>query len=147
MHLTSKIIEEFNAVEKNNMKVQKLIQMCKLARKRGYFTRNEFLAICRWKSPRPMKHYTTNSEEEIKQITKKAFSTLFEKRKIELLDKLKGVNVPMASALLTIMYPECYGVIDVKAWYSLVQLGIIRGKNAKKKRSFNVNDWYRYMKI
>src|SRR3989344_3207992 len=91
----------------------KLIDKLNEANRRGYLTKEEFLAVCMWKSPRPKKRYLENTEEEIKSITKKALSTKFEKRKIELLTKLRGVSIPVASAILTIANSKDYGIIDI----------------------------------
>jgi hypothetical protein len=35
----------------------------------------------------------------------------------------KGVSVPMASALLTLLDPKRYGVIDIRVWQLLHRMG------------------------
>jgi len=35
----------------------------------------------------------------------------------------KGVSVPMASALLTLLDPKRYGVIDIRIWQLLHRMG------------------------
>jgi len=144
MPLTEEIVKKYSKEDEQTVRV---MNKCKGARKRGYLTKEEFIAICRWKSPRPLKHYNKNSEKRIKELTQKAFSTQFEKRKITLLDKLSGVNVPMASAIITLVFPEKYGVIDVRGWNSLKRLKIIKSSETKRKRYFDARDWYRYTMI
>jgi thermostable 8-oxoguanine DNA glycosylase len=138
--LTKEILDRY---KEEDLETKDLIKFCKNARKRGYLTKEEFIKICKWKSPRPIKHFMKNSEEIIKETTRKAFSTSYEKRKIEILDELKGVNIRMASAILTIIYPEMYGVLDFRAWNTLENVGEVK----KRKISYNVKDWYRYLMI
>ena len=143
IQLTKKIINKYG---KECSFEKKLFEECKEARKRGFLTKEEFIKICKWKSPRPTKYYMKNSEENIKEITKRAFSLKYEKKKMELLDSLNGVGVRVASAILTVIYPDKYGIIDVRAWNALRNLGIIKGPE-KRKNYFSFNDWYRYLKI
>ncbi len=49
----------------------------------------------------------------------------------------------MASALLTIPFPNEYGVIDIRAWQSLYELGMVD----YQKEVFNLKDWLLYLKI
>ncbi len=112
-------------------------------RARGYLIKDEFLSIVRWKSPRPIGFAMKNSEEKIKQVTGAAFKLNSEELKIEKLLELEGVGVPMASSILTIIYPEKYAVIDIRAWATLVELGIFNSK----KNYFNTQDWLDYLGV
>jgi len=49
----------------------------------------------------------------------------------------------MASSILTIHYPEKYGVIDIRDWHTLYNLRLVE----YKKDVFNVKDWLLYLKI
>ena len=40
--------------------------------------------------------------------------------------QLQGVSVPMASALLTLLDPKRYGVIDIRVWQLLYAVGAVR---------------------
>lgn len=91
-----------------------LINELKGVKKRGYFTRTEFLKMCKWKSPRARRFYESNSAHSIRNVSMKLFTTEFEKRKIESLTSLSGVNIPMASAIMMLTDPENYGVIDIR---------------------------------
>src|SRR6185295_2081129 len=42
------------------------------ARDRGYLQRDEFLELCRWKTPRSQPRCETNSEELIREVTRTA---------------------------------------------------------------------------
>ena len=117
-----------------------LINKLKDVKKRGYFTKREFLEMCMWKSPRPKKHYMKNSEENILSISKKVFSTKFEKRRIELLTRLNGVSIPTASAILTLIDSKNYGVIDIRVWQILYLYGAVKVK--PKGINFNFKNWY-----
>lgn len=141
-----KSIEELirkNLNNKEDSETKKLINKLKAAKKRGYFTKKEFLAIGMWKSPRPKNRYLSNSEEKIISISKKVLTTKFEKRKIELLTSLKGVSIPTASAILTLIDPENYGVIDIRVWQTLYLYGSVNKKS--RGIGFNFNNWYNYL--
>ena len=115
---------EYTTIEeliKNNLNTEedlgteKLINELKPVLKRGYFTKDEFMKMGMWKSPRPKQQYLKNSEERIIETSKEVLSTDFEKRKIDLLTRrLRGVSIPVASAILTLIDPQNYGVIDIR---------------------------------
>ncbi|MCX6261371.1 MAG: hypothetical protein NTY95_11165 [Bacteroidia bacterium] len=82
-------------------------------------TKDDFLKIGRWKSPRPIKYYESNSKSLIKKITTISFHTKHEKIKIEALTILKGCHYPLASVILHFKYPTLYPIIDFRALWSL----------------------------
>lgn len=120
-----------------------LIRTLRNVKRRGYFTKDQFLQMCRWKSPRPLKHYKSNREDHIRSISKKVFSTHLEKKRIELLTNLNGVSIPVASAILMLTNPRKYGVIDIRVWQLLYSYGSVRTK--PNGRNFSVTDWYTYL--
>lgn len=73
----------------------------------------------------------------IEENTKRAIEEIDDKNKVEILDDLRGVGIPMASAILTVLNPNDYGVIDINAWYTL---------NSEEKRSFTSEDFILFMK-
>jgi hypothetical protein len=93
----------------------------KSLQKRRYLKREEFINICKWKTPRPKKHYQENNKKKIEKITKKVFSEHPDtKSQMTELIKLKGVSAPVASALLTVIYPKIYCIVDFRVWNSLL---------------------------
>lgn len=82
----------------------------------GYFTRSEFLTMCKWKEPRERRrqNWASNTENEVQILSAKAFGAPDEARRILHLCRLHGVGIPVASAFLTLVDPEHYGVIDVR---------------------------------
>ena len=121
----------------------KLMNELKGVKKRGYFTKDEFLKMGMWKSPRPKQKYLKNSEEKIISISKKVLATKFEKRRIKLLTSLKGVSIPTASAILTLIDPQNYGVIDIRVWQVLYLYGSVKVKPTGT--NFNFRNWYNYL--
>lgn len=120
-----------------------LISKLRHVRRHGYYTKREFLQMCRWKSPRPLRLYRSNSKDRIRLVSKKVFATQFEKRRVELLTSLSGVSIPVASAILMLTDPKNYGVIDIRAWQLLYLYGSVKTKPAGK--DFSVGDWYTYL--
>jgi len=127
--------------EKTNL----LIKSLKSVKARGYLTKKELEDICRWKSPRAIHHINSNTPAVIRKITTAAFATRSERSKIELLTSLRGVSLPMASAILTLINPKKYGVIDIRVWELLFSLGTVKTK--PKGVNFGFNEWFRLLSI
>ena len=89
------------------------------ARKRGWFTKAEFLNLCEWKSPRTKSLCARNEEGYIIEVTKLALKTESERLRIEVLTLLDGVGWPTASVLLHFGYHDQYPILDFRALWSL----------------------------
>ena len=103
----------------------RLSRELRAARGRGYLTRSELEAVCRWKSPRAIHHVRANTAKEVRLATGLALSARSEERRLAALLQLKGVSVPMASAALTLLSPRRYGVIDIRVWQLLHAQGVV----------------------
>ena len=97
----------------------KLITKLRGVRRRGYLTMGEFVAACPWKSPRPINHIRANTHHRVRKATREALATRSDARRMEALRRLDGVSVPTASAILTLIDPRRYGVIDIRVWQLL----------------------------
>jgi hypothetical protein len=122
-----------------------LTRSLRRARLRGYLTPTELEAICYWKSPRAIRHIRSNSAEEIRAATRIALRTRSERRRLDALTRLTGVSVPMASAVLTLLDPNRYGVIDIRVWQLLHRIGAVT-KNAGA-TGFTFKNWYQFLMI
>src|SRR5262245_2775863 len=120
-----------------------LIAALRHVRRRGEFSRAEFLAMSRWKSPRASLHYRKNSAALIRRVSRAVLATRDEDRRIRLLMSLAGVSVPVASAILTLIDPRRYGVLDIRVWQLLHALGAVGRKPAG--RGFTAEDWASYL--
>jgi predicted RNase H-like nuclease len=89
------------------------------ARERGWFTRDEFLSVARWKTPRSRKQCEKNDEAHIRAATELALSTPDERGRIDALIGLHGVDYPTASVLLHLAHRDPYPIIDYRALWSL----------------------------
>jgi hypothetical protein len=112
-------------------------------RRRGWFTRGEFLRMCRWKSPRALRRYAANPAATVRRVSRAVLAARSERRRLELLTRLRGVSVPTASAILTLIDPRRYGVLDIRAWQLLFGLGSVDRKPAG--RGFAARDWLEYL--
>jgi len=62
---------------------------------------------------------------------------------MELLTGLKGVGVPIGSAILTLLDPRRYGVLDIRAWQLLFA---IRSVSANQRgQGFTIAQWEEYL--
>lgn len=120
-----------------------LIKSLRHVKREKVLTKRELIAICRWKSPRAIRHIKANHPATVRRLTLKVFSTRSEQKRIEYLTKLRGVSLPMASAILTLVDPKRYGVIDIRVWQLLFAINSVR-KNPKG-IGFTFKNWYNYL--
>jgi hypothetical protein len=86
----------------------------------GDYSRETLKVIVRWKSARKIAFIDDNTDAEIAKALRFVCDIrTTEKSAVETLDRLHGVGVPMATAILTMINPEKYTVIDVRALESL----------------------------
>ena len=92
--------------------------------------------IIKWKSPRPLSRIMTgNTPDEISEALRVAVSAKHVRTAAGVLCGLNGVDVAMASAILTTIHPDRYTVID---WRALNALGV-------KKSWLTVDDYLQYL--
>ena len=109
---------------------------------RGFIEFNEFYKICMWKSVRQKQNYLKN-KNIVKDISKKVFADADrdEASKMKQLCELRGVGIRTASAILTVVSPDQYAVMDVRCIQMLNKIGI------KIRESITINRWLEYLKI
>ena len=122
-----------------------LIHELRVARKRGYLRPGELEAVCYWKSPRAIHHIRSNSSSAIRAATRAALGARSERARLEALTALSGVSVPMASSVLTLLDPKRYGVIDIRVWELLYELGTVT-KNPGAV-GFSFDNWHEFLMI
>ena len=114
-----------------------------------YLTATELERILAWKLRtqfgRQIKIRLNNTEENIQLITKTAFLLTHKNKDIETALKLKsltllyGVEIPVASSILTLCYPKNYSVIDFRNWRQIF-------KPSTKKTYYTTNEYNDYLK-
>ncbi len=122
-----------------------LIRRLGPARLRGYLTKKEFEDVCRWKSPRSIGKVRLNTPHRIRKATGTALLTTSEPDRIQALVALQGVSVPTASAILTMLDPERYGVIDIRVWQLLHRLGVVESNPGGT--NLTVAQWERFLAL
>lgn len=113
------------------------IDIGKRSRNRGYFSKEDFLEICEWKTPRSKSRCKQNSDSFIKEVTSIALSTKEDRIRIEILNILTGVGWPTASVLLHFATNYKYPIVDYRALWSI---GIHSEVN-------KFDDWMEYVKF
>ncbi|NMH96616.1 hypothetical protein [Pseudonocardia acidicola] len=81
---------------------------------RGHYTMDELLVVGRWKATRATGYMRRNTAEDVEAITRLGL-TAPDHLAHRVLRLLAGVLDPMASALLTVVHPDRFTVIDVLA--------------------------------
>jgi hypothetical protein len=106
------------------------------ARTRGHYTRGEFIAVCRWKTPRSAPKVAANKARSVVEQTGRAFAASDEGQRMEALLELTGVGVPTASTVLFFAFPDDYPILDVRA---LESLGV------KPRSQYPISFWLGYL--
>jgi hypothetical protein len=109
------------------------------ARRVGWLSKPDFLALARWKSPRSQSRCASNSEDFIKAVTQTALSTQDERLRVEVLTLLRGVSWPTASVILHFAHKSPYPILDVRALWSV---GVETPPSA-----YTFDFWQRYTKF
>jgi hypothetical protein len=120
-----------------------LFKLSTIIRKQGFINKFQAIKILKWKSPRPLRHYIINSDEDFILITKLAFRQESDRLKIHILKALSGVNYPSASALLMFYDKENYPIIDIRVWKQLYDLKLV--KENPRGQNFTLNQWESYL--
>lgn len=128
---------------KEDVKTAALISELRPVRARGYLTRQELEKVCHWKSARAIHLIKRNSDVRVRTATRLALATRSERRRLEALRTLHGAPVPMASAILMLLDPRRYGVIDIRVWQLLYALGEVTKKSSGI--GFNFKNWYQFL--
>ena len=109
----------------------------KAARARGFYARDEFVTVCRWKTPRSAPRVAMNSDEDVERATRVALlEASTEAERMEALRSLHGVDWATASVLLHLVYPERYPIIDRRALHAL---------GAHQRASYSFGFWQEYV--
>jgi len=95
--------------------------MSQIVLTRGFLLKKEFVSIGKWKTIRQIHNYKANEEETVSNVTRQVLKERDISKQIRLLTKgkLKGVKIPVASAILTIVFPKEFCIIDYRAWRAL----------------------------
>lgn len=103
---------------------------------RGYLTRPEFLALCKWKTERSKSRVAKNPESLILEATRVALTAKHEQLHIYPLLALHGVSWPTASVILHFWHSDPYPILDFRALWSL--------GHAKPPAAYNFDFWWQY---
>ena len=90
-------------------------------RKDGKISSLDFFLILHWKSPRAktrardrLKKKVESFDRAIRQITTSLHKENDPKKRLQILMQRWGFRLPTATAILTVLYPDCFTVYDVR---------------------------------
>lgn len=91
----------------------------------------DFYAIITWKANRAKTRVrsglkTANCSPE--ELMRTVHDTADDRQKMQTLDSIPGIGIPIASAILTVCYPTRFTVMDYRAWETLVDLDRVQSK-------------------
>jgi hypothetical protein len=113
-----------------------------------FLTASEFDEILRWKLRTQLnRHFhsrTANTDSIIRHVTGSALTITSDDRdyeiqlRVNILCALRGVAVPVASAVLALVYPNDYAVIDFRSWRQVF--------SPAPAKIFSITDYKRYLR-
>ena len=86
---------------------------------KGHLTKEEFLIVCAWKTPRSRPLCAANDVAFIRELSALAKTTHSERMRIQIWTLLAGVKWPTASVFLHFAFPDRYPILDFRALWSL----------------------------
>jgi len=86
-----------------------------------------------------------NRYARVRRATGAALTARSERRRIEPLLGLEGVSIPMASAILTLVDPRRYGVLDIRVWQLLYRAGAV--SKTPRGQGFTFEHWNQFLAI
>jgi hypothetical protein len=90
------------------------------ARERGHYALEEFVAACRWKTPRSAPLVAHNTAAEVEAATRVALGPRASPgERMQALRALHGVEWATGSVLLHLAYPDRFPILDVRALHAL----------------------------
>jgi len=141
------LIKRFIDAYPESAKTRRKMKLGQKIQNNGYATMKQLLRLVKWKFPIAIRHVNVpnNSEEDVKVLTRIVLrERLSDSQQARILMGLTGVRVRMASAILTLIFPDRYGTFDVNAREALEDLGLI-GKDELS--DFKLDDYLKYLKI
>lgn len=106
-------------------------------------TRTELYELAHLNSTRSSYHVKKNPVERVEKVTEIVYGIDDVFSKIVLLNSLKGVGTPTASAILTSLDDKRNCVIDTRVWATLYYMGYFK----KEKEHFEPDDYILIIKI
>jgi len=124
--------------EANDLEREIEAQISPAVRASGFYSKDQFLALCRWKTARTQSRCRSNDEAFVRAITATALTTEHERLRIEVVTLLNGVEWPTASVLLHFGHTAPYPILDYRALWSL-------GVNTPP--DYNFRFWWSYVEF
>lgn len=88
--------------------------------RKGFLTKDEFLTVCSWKTPRSKPRCESNEASLIQEVSTLALTTKSEQIRIQIWTLLAGVKWPTASVFLHFAFQDRYPILDFRALWSLM---------------------------
>lgn len=100
-----------------------------------YLDINLLKKVAAWKSKRKVYLVDENSETDVREITSIAMTTTSERKSVEILTRLSGVGMPIASAVLHFFHKDPYPIKSAPVLWSI---GVEKNANS-------ITFWQKYV--
>ena len=125
----------------------RILEIGERCRRAGYYTRDDFLEVCEWKTRgRPRRHYQRKEEDDVRRATAKALSSTDEPTRLWTLvaPRLIGVQMPTASVLLHLASSDPCSAVTAGKAYPIIDFRALWSLNCEKRRD-TFEFWWSYV--
>lgn len=142
-----RLIKKFVEAYEEDRETIRVMKVGRKIQSKGYATMKELLELVKWKFPISIRHVNipNNTEDDVRKLTAIVLNEdLSDSQRVRVLTALTGIRERMASAILTLIYPNQYGTFDVNARKALENLGFIKDGALS---DYRLRDYMEYLKI
>jgi len=108
---------------------------------------NMIYYIIAWKRLHALRKWITENERELERHLNKILKVEDDEGRIESLCSGSGFGPVLASAILTLTWPEEYGFLDYHSWKALRSLGFDLTRRQFNGGSFSIQEYLRFLEI
>ena len=111
------------------------------------WTKLDLIDVIKWKRLHPLRKRITQSAPELEQRLNEALATDDGEDRVEALCGMQGFGPVLASAILTLTWPERYGFMDYHSWTALRELGFDVSERQFSGGGFTISECLRFLTI
>jgi hypothetical protein len=111
------------------------------------WTKLDLIDVIRWKRLHPLRKRITQSAPELEQRLNEALTTGDGEDRVEALCGMQGFGPVLASAILTLTWPETYGFMDYHSWTALRALSFDVSDRQFSGGGFTISEYLHFLTI
>lgn len=108
-----------------------------------HLDKGHFVRLARWKAPRQLSAYQSNSPTFVRQATRLAYEATDARLQVYILSGLQGVSVTVAATILHFFHPRLFPIFDIRARTTLKKAGFWK----RRANDAGLDAWDDYVRV